>query len=182
DALRAETDEHNHRYHVLDAPVVSDAAYDKLMTELIDLEQARPELVTPHFLTQRVGAVLLSSFDSVRHVVHMRSLGTAFDAEVIHAFSKRVFDSLQGGGMASAEDEVQYVAELKFEGLAVSLRYEEGRLVRAATRGDGQVGEDITSNIRTLRSVPLKLHGDYPQVLEVRGEVLMNRRDRKSVV
>src|SRR3546814_6949687 len=107
----------------------------------------------------------------------MRSLGNAFDAEDIHAFSKRVFDTLHGAGMAGAEEKVQYVAELKFDGLAVSLRYEQGRLVRAATRGDGQTGEDITSNIRTLRSVPLMLTGDFPQVLEVRGEVLMNRRD-----
>ncbi|AEC20277.1 DNA ligase [Pusillimonas sp. T7-7] len=177
ETLRAEINEHNHRYYVQDAPVVSDAAYDKLMTELIELEQTHPELITPESPTQRVGAEPLPSFDSVRHAVPMRSLGNAFDAEDIHAFSKRVFDTLHGAGMAGAEEKVQYVAELKFDGLAVSLRYEEGRLVRAATRGDGQTGEDITSNIRTLRSVPLKLKGDYPQVLEVRGEVLMNRQD-----
>src|SRR5690606_24266731 len=157
-------------------------AYDKLMNELLEIEQAHPELITPESPTQRVGAQPLAAFASVRHAVPMRSLGNAFDADDVLAFSKRVFDTLLGAGMAAAEDQIQYMAELKFDGLAVSLRYEEGRLVRAATRGDGQVGEDITSNIRTLRSVPLKLHGDYPQVLEVRGEVLMNRRDRKSVV
>lgn len=177
EALRAEINEHNHRYHVLDAPLVSDAAYDRLMNSLIELEQAHPELITPESPTQRVGAQPLSALGSIRHAVPMRSLGNAFEEQDVNAFSKRVFETLRGAGLAQAEDQVQYVAELKFDGLAVSLRYEEGRLVQAATRGDGQTGEDITGNIRTLRSVPLKLKGDYPQVLEVRGEVLMNRRD-----
>src|SRR3546814_12700021 len=107
----------------------------------------------------------------------MRSLGNAFQAEEVQALDKRVSDTLADAGLAGPDGRVEYVAELKFDGLAVSLRYEQGRLVQAATRGDGQTGEDITSNIRTLRSVPLMLTGDFPQVLEVRGEVLMNRRD-----
>lgn len=176
-ALRAQIAEHNRRYYVLDAPVVSDAEYDRLMSELLELEQAHPDLVTPESPTQRVGAQPLAAFKSVRHAVPMRSLGNAFQAEDVLAFDKRVSDTLTGAGMAGADGLVEYVAELKFDGLAVSLRYEQGRLVQAATRGDGQTGEDITSNIRTLRSVPLMLAGDFPQVLEVRGEVLMNRRD-----
>src|SRR5690606_14168365 len=149
------------RYYVLDAPVVSDAAYDRLMNELVALEQAHPELIVPESPTQRVGAQPLSAFDSVRHAVPMRSLGNAFDPDDIHAFSKRVFDTLLGAGRAGSEDPIQYMAELRFDGLAVSLRYEDGRLARAATRGDGQTGEDITSNIRTLRSVPLQLQGQW---------------------
>ncbi|HWK70704.1 MAG TPA: NAD-dependent DNA ligase LigA [Burkholderiaceae bacterium] len=176
-ALRTQIAEHNRRYYVLDAPVVSDAEYDRLMSELLELEQANPDLITPESPTQRVGAQPLSAFKSVRHAVPMRSLGNAFQAEDVLAFDKRVSDTLAGAGMAGADGQVEYVAELKFDGLAVSLRYEQGRLVQAATRGDGQTGEDITSNIRTLRSVPLMLAGDFPQVLEVRGEVLMNRRD-----
>jgi len=176
-ALREQLAEHNRRYYVLDAPVVSDAEYDRLMSELQELEQAHPELVTPESPTQRVGAQPVAAFKNVRHAVPMRSLGNAFQAEDVLAFDKRVSDTLAGAGMAGPHGLVEYVAELKFDGLAVSLRYEQGRLVQAATRGDGQTGEDITSNIRTLRSVPLKLRGDFPQVLEVRGEVLMNRRD-----
>ncbi|MBB5216731.1 NAD-dependent DNA ligase LigA [Parapusillimonas granuli] len=177
EALRSEIAQHNHRYYVLDAPVVSDAEYDRLMNELIGIEQAHPDLVTPESPTQRVGAQPLAAFGSLRHTVPMRSLGNAFDPEDIQAFDKRVSDLLAGAGMLAPGGQVEYVAELKFDGLAVSLRYEQGRLTRAATRGDGQTGEDITSNIRTLRSVPLKLIGRYPDVLEVRGEVLMNRAD-----
>src|SRR5690606_20810829 len=129
EALRAEINQHNHRYYVLDAPLVSDAAYDKLMTELLEIEQAHPELITPASPTQRVGAQPLAAFDSVRHAVPMRSLGNAFDADDVRAFSKRVFDTLLGAGMVGAEDRIQYMAELKFDGLAVSLRYEAGRLV-----------------------------------------------------
>ncbi|MGB3289832.1 MAG: NAD-dependent DNA ligase LigA [Burkholderiaceae bacterium] len=176
-SLRAEIAAHNRRYYVLDAPIVSDAEYDRLMSELLELEQAHPELVTAESPTQRVGAQPLSAFQSVRHAVPMRSLGNAFDAEDVQAFDKRVFDTLVGAGLVGADAQVEYVAELKFDGLAVSLRYEQGKLMQASTRGDGQTGEDITSNIRTMHSVPLMLAGDFPQVLEVRGEVLMNRRD-----
>jgi len=180
ESLREQIAEHNHRYYVLDAPTISDAEYDRLMQELQALEAQHPDLITPESPTQRVGAQPLAAFASVRHAVPMRSLGNAFDPEDVRAFDKRVSDTLRDAGMAGS-GAVEYVAELKFDGLAVSLRYEEGRLVQAATRGDGQTGEDITSNIRTLRSVPLRLKGDYPQVLEVRGEVLMNRRDFEAL-
>lgn len=181
DVLRAEIARHNRLYYVQDAPVISDAEYDRLMTELAAIEDAHPDLITPESPTQRVGAAPLAAFKSVRHAVPMRSLGNAFDPADVVAFDKRVADTLHGAGMTAADGLVEYVAELKFDGLAVSLRYEQGRLVQAATRGDGQTGEDITGNIRTLRSVPLTLSGDYPEVLEVRGEVLMNRRDFDSL-
>ena len=168
---------HNHRYYVLDAPVVSDAQYDKLMSELQELEQAHPELIVPDSPTQRVGAEPLAAFHSVRHAVPMRSLGNAFSEEDILAFDKRVADTLRGAGLLAEGGHVEYMAEFKFDGLAINLRYEGGVLVQAATRGDGQVGEDVTSNIRTMRSVPLRLHGQAPDVLDVRGEVLMYRAD-----
>ncbi|RIY39208.1 NAD-dependent DNA ligase LigA [Neopusillimonas maritima] len=175
--LRDEIAAHNHRYYVLDAPIISDAKYDELMVRLQALEQQHPDLIVPESPTQRVGGAPLAAFDSVRHAVPMRSLGNAFDPEDIHAFDKRVADTLRAAGMLGLDQTVQYTAECKFDGLAISLRYENGLLMQAATRGDGQVGEDVTSNIRTLRSVPLKLRGDFPEVLEVRGEVLMYRSD-----
>jgi len=177
DALRAEIAQHSHRYHVLDAPVISDAEFDRLMVELQAIEQAHPDLITPDSPTQRVGDQPLAAFKSVRHAVPMLSLGNAFTGDDIAAFDKRVADTLRDAGMVDKDSFVEYVAEFKFDGLAVSLRYERGRLVQAATRGDGQTGEDITGNIRTLRSVPLKLAGDFPEILEVRGEVLMHRAD-----
>jgi DNA ligase (NAD+) len=175
--LRAEISAHNVRYYVHDAPVISDAQYDRLLHELIELEVLHPDLITPDSPSQRVGNAPLAAFNSVRHAVPMRSLGNAFNEQDIVAFDKRVADTLHGAGLTADDGKVEYVAELKFDGLAVSLRYENGRLVQSATRGDGQTGEDISANIRTLRSVPLKLSGNYPNVLEVRGEVLMNRSD-----
>ncbi|WP_246806618.1 NAD-dependent DNA ligase LigA [Neopusillimonas maritima] len=175
--LRDDIALHNHRYYVLDAPVISDAQYDRLMQELADLEAQHPELVTPESPTQRVGAAPLDAFDSVRHKVPMLSLGNGFDPDDIQAFDRRVTDGLLGSGLLKDGEHVAYHAEYKFDGLAVNLRYEAGRLVQAATRGDGQEGEDITSNIRTLRSVPLQLKQGYPSVLEVRGEVFINIRD-----
>ncbi|KAA0888672.1 NAD-dependent DNA ligase LigA [Pusillimonas sp. ANT_WB101] len=177
EVLRSQISDHNHRYYVLDQPTVSDAEYDRLMVELQSLEEAHPDLITPDSPTQRVGAQPVSGFDSVRHAVAMLSLSNAFETEDVEAFNKRVADTLRGAGLTNNDGLVEYEAELKFDGLAVSLRYEQGKLVQAATRGDGQTGEDITSNIRTLRSVPLSLRGEYPVVLEVRGEVLMNRAD-----
>lgn len=178
ETLRREIDEHNHRYYILDAPVVSDAEYDRLMNELVALEQAHPDLLTPDSPTQRVGAAPQSAFGSVRHAVIMRSLGNAFEAEDVVAFDRRNTEALAAAGLLPDAGKVEYVAELKFDGLAVSLRYEGGRLVQAATRGDGQSGEDITANVRTVRSVPLRLRGQgLPEVLEVRGEMLMTRAD-----
>lgn len=177
DTLRTLIAQHNHNYYVLDAPVASDAEYDRLMGQLAALEQANPDIITPDSPTQRVGGKALDAFTSVRHAVRMLSLGNAFSAEDIHAFDRRVADTLRSAGMLGATTLVEYAAECKFDGLAINLRYEQGRLVQAATRGDGQTGEDVTSNIRTLRSVPLRLADQAPRILEVRGEVLMNRAD-----
>ncbi|QKH34386.1 NAD-dependent DNA ligase LigA [Achromobacter pestifer] len=175
--LRAEIEQHNVRYYVYDDPSVSDAEYDGLMRELQALEAEHPELVTPESPTQRVGAAPVSAFGSVRHVVPMLSLGNAFDEEDVAAFDRRVTDTLRGAGLLGLAQEADYFCELKLDGLAISLRYEDGRLVQAATRGDGQTGEDVTSNIRTIKAIPLQLKGAFPKVLEVRGEVLMNRAD-----
>jgi DNA ligase (NAD+) len=176
-ALRATIEQHNYRYYVLDDPTVSDAEFDALMGQLQALEQQHPDLVTPDSPTQRVGGKPLDAFSSITHVVPMRSLANAFDPDDVQAFDRRVGDTLRAAGMLAADALVDYAVELKFDGLAVSLRYEQGRLVQAATRGDGQTGEDITANMRTVSSVPLRLMGQYPDILEVRGEVLMLRSD-----
>ncbi|MCM8622290.1 MAG: NAD-dependent DNA ligase LigA [Candidatus Accumulibacter sp.] len=171
-ALRAEIEEHNHRYYVLDAPLLSDAEYDRLFRELQALEAAHPELVSADSPTQRVGAAPLPEFAAVVHATPMLSLNNAFaDAEVA-AFDHRV-----GEGLAINGD-LDYSAEPKFDGLAVSLTYQDGMLLRGATRGDGATGEDVTANLRTLRSIPLHLQGSgWPTLLEVRGEVLLWRSD-----
>jgi DNA ligase (NAD+) len=176
-SLRTQIEQHNYRYYVLDEPEIDDTAYDGLMLELQALEASHPELITPESPTQRVGAAPVSAFGSVRHAVPMLSLGNAFAAEDVLAFDKRISDTLTGAGMADAAGQVPYFCELKLDGLAISLRYEQGKLVQAATRGDGQTGEDVTSNIRTIRVIPLQLKGNPPDVLEVRGEVLMFRKD-----
>ena len=175
--LRAEIEQHNVRYYVYDEPSVSDAEYDGLMRDLQALEAEHPDLVTPESPTQRVGAAPVSAFGSVRHVVPMLSLNNAFSEEEVAAFDRRVTDTLRGAGMLGPAQQPDYFCELKLDGLAISLRYEDGRLVQAATRGDGQTGEDVTSNIRTIKAIPLQLKGAAPKVLEVRGEVLMNRAD-----
>ncbi|WP_420225663.1 NAD-dependent DNA ligase LigA [Pigmentiphaga litoralis] len=176
-ALRDELAEHNHRYYVLDAPIVTDAEYDKLFGELVALETEFPLLVTAESPTQRVGGAPLSAFGNVRHAVPMLSLNNAFEDDDIVAFDKRVRDTLKAG-----DTPVTYACELKFDGLAISLRYENGALAQAVTRGDGQTGEDVTANIRTVRAIPTRLrastaHGKAPAVLEVRGEVLLFRAD-----
>jgi len=166
--LRATLRHHEYQYHVLDAPEVPDAEYDRLMRELRELESAHPELITADSPTQRVGAAPLAAFDQVRHEVPMLSLDNVFDEESFLAFYKRVQDRLK------SSDPLTFCCELKLDGLAVSLLYEDGELVRAATRGDGTTGENITSNVRTIRAIPLRLTGDnIPRRLEVRGEVFM---------
>src|SRR5690554_5463346 len=172
-ALRREIEEHNYRYYVLNDPAVPDAEYDRLLRELEEMEAAHPELVTPDSPTRRVGAPPGREFRAVRHEVPMLSLGNAFSKEEVHDFDRRV---RKGLGLDDGE-EVDYYAEPKIDGVAVSLRYENGRYTRAATRGDGTTGEDITENVRTIPSVPLVLRGSgHPPVLEVRGEVFMTRR------
>ncbi|HED38962.1 MAG TPA: NAD-dependent DNA ligase LigA [Chromatiales bacterium] len=167
--LRDEINHHSYQYYVLDAPQIPDAEYDQLMRKLEALEKEAPELITADSPTQRVGAKPQAGFDEVVHAVAMLSLDNAFSDEEMRLFDKRLRERL-------AVDAVTYCAEPKLDGLAVSLRYEDGRLIRAATRGDGRVGEEITQNIRTISSVPLCLIGSsWPRILEVRGEVYMPR-------
>lgn len=180
-SLREAIEAHNYRYYVLDDPSVDDAEYDRLMTQLQALEQEHPELVTPESPTQRVGATPSGAFEPVRHAQPMLSLGNAFAQEDVEAFDKRVNDTLRAAGMLAEDAQTEYFCELKLDGLAISLRYEAGKLVQAATRGDGQTGEDVTGNIRTIKAIPLTLKAGAPAVLEVRGEVLMNRKDFDSL-
>ncbi|WP_440996852.1 NAD-dependent DNA ligase LigA [Arhodomonas sp. SL1] len=161
---------HNHRYYVLDAPEISDAEYDALLRELQALEHAHPDLVTPDSPTQRVGAPPLEAFEEARHELPMLSLGNVFSEAELLEFDRRVRER---AGAA-----VAYVCEPKLDGLSVNLRYEDGVLVGAATRGDGRVGEDITVNVRTIRSVPLRLDSEEaPSLVEVRGEVVIRKSD-----
>ena len=171
--LRAQIDEANHRYYVLDDPTIEDAVYDRLLRELTELEAAHPELATPDSPTQRVGAPPSSAFASVRHEVPMLSLGNSFTADELREFDTRV---RRGLGRTDADAPVTYVCELKIDGLAISLRYEGRSFVRGVTRGDGSTGEDVTANLRTVRAIPLRLRADPPgDRLEVRGEVFMPR-------
>ena len=162
--LRADINRHNHLYFVLDSPEVSDAEYDALMRELRRIEEERPDLVTPDSPTQRVGAEPAAGFSEVRHPRPMLSLSNAFDGKELTAWHARVAGLLE-------RDSFDLVCELKYDGLAVALTYENGVLVRGATRGNGAVGEDVTLNLRTINSVPLRVLGDAPRLFEVRGEV-----------
>jgi DNA ligase (NAD+) len=174
--LRGEIERHDHAYYDLDAPIIPDAEYDKLFRELQELEAQYPELRTSDSPTQRVGGRALPQFAPVRHAVPMLSIRTETDTEAsgARAFDARVRRELGLGEGAAA---VEYAAELKFDGLAISLRYEDGVLTQAATRGDGEVGEDVTQNVRTVRRIPLRLRGDAPPLLEVRGEAFISRPD-----
>src|SRR5690554_6868294 len=175
-ALRSEIDAHNYRYYVLDEPTIPDAEYDRLFRELRALESEHPELVTPESPTQRVGGAALAAFGQVRHEVPMLSLGNAFEEQDLIDFDRRAREGLDipVGDLFGSNEELEYSCEPKLDGLAVSLLYENGQLVRGATRGDGTTGEDISANVRTVRNIPLKLRGSgWPDVLEVRGEIYM---------
>ncbi|MBN1521111.1 MAG: NAD-dependent DNA ligase LigA [Candidatus Aureabacteria bacterium] len=172
ETLRRTIEEHNYRYYVLDSPVISDAEYDGLFRELQKMEEEHPDLITPHSPTQRVGAGPLEAFNKVRHTVPMLSLESLMGESEIDDFFRRVFDGLKG----KTRKDIEFVSELKFDGLAVELVYEKGRLVQASTRGDGVTGEDVTQNIKTIPSIPLLLRGKeekIPDRLEARGEVIM---------
>jgi DNA ligase (NAD+) len=180
--LREQINHHNYRYYVLDDPEVPDAEYDRLFRELQALEADYPELISPDSPTQRVGAEPLAAFGEVTHAVPMLSLGNAFSDEEVVDYGRRIADKL-------GQNDVQFTAEPKLDGLAISLLYEEGILIQAATRGDGTTGEDVTQNVRTIKSVPLHLVGkDYPRILEVRGEIYLpkagfealNKRQREA--
>jgi DNA ligase (NAD+) len=166
-ALRAQIASHDYRYYVLDEPTVSDSEYDGLMQELKALEAQHPELITPDSPTQRVGGTPVSDFGVIEHAVPMLSLDNGFSEQDLLDFDRRVHERLR------TEADIAYSAEPKLDGLAVSLTYRGGRLTRAATRGDGIHGEDVTANVRTIRAVPLSLRGSPPAVIEVRGEVFM---------
>ena len=170
----------DHEYYVLDAPSVPDAEYDRTFNELKALEALYPEFKNPASPTARVGGAVRSDLAKVTHAVPMLSIHTEtdFSSEGAIAFDRRVRSEL---GLTDDDPEIQYDCELKFDGLAANLRYEKGVLVQAATRGDGQVGEDVTANVRTIRSIPLKLEGDVPDVLEVRGEVIMHCEDFEAL-
>ena len=178
-ALRKTIEQHNHQYYVLDDPKISDFEYDALMQELIALEEANPELVTPDSPTQRVGGQILEGFEPVTHQVVMQSLNDVFSEQELIDFDARVRSALDG-------EQVEYVVEYKIDGLSVSLEYHDGTFVIGSTRGDGTTGENVTQNLKTIRSIPLSI--DYPQgVLEVRGEVFMPKsafatlNDRREV-
>ncbi|HFE38612.1 MAG TPA: NAD-dependent DNA ligase LigA, partial [Gammaproteobacteria bacterium] len=169
-SLRAEILEHNYRYYVLDDPEIPDAEYDRLLRELNELESENPQFITPDSPTQRVGAEPLAAFSQVKHQVAMLSLGNAFSEQEVIDFEQRIKNEL-------GCEAVEFCAEPKLDGLAVSLRYEHGHLVLASTRGDGSTGEDVTHNVRTIQSVPLRLRqANVPDVLEVRGEVFMPKK------
>jgi DNA ligase (NAD+) len=170
-ALRAQLNHHNHLYYVLDTPEIPDSEFDRLFRELQSLEQQFPDLVTADSPTQRVGGTPLGEFGEVRHEAPMLSLGNAFEEQEVRDFDRRVRELL------GTKAQLEYAAEPKLDGLAISLIYEHGLLLRGATRGDGTVGEDVTRNVRTIHSVPLRLMGEgYPALLEVRGEIFMPKK------
>ena len=175
-ALREQIERANYQYYALDEPTIPDVGYDRLFRELQDLEREHPGLATSDSPTLRVGVAPLDAFSQVKHATPMLSLNNAFDAEEVRAFDRRVRDALESG------DEIEYTAEPKFDGLAVSLTYEQGLFTLGATRGDGYTGEDVTANLRTVKALPLRLRGKAPpDLLEVRGEVLMLRRDFEAL-
>ncbi len=173
--LRRELDEHNYRYYVLDDPVISDAEYDRLLKELHELEGQHPDLITADSPTQRVGAAPAEGFETVEHRIPMLSLANAFEADEVREFDRRIRDQLD-------LEIIEYCVEPKLDGVAIALRYEQAELVLAATRGDGRRGENVTSNVRTIRSIPLRLRGEnLPDTLEVRGEIFMTRSGFKQL-
>jgi DNA ligase (NAD+) len=170
--LKDELNQHNHRYYVLDEPTIPDSEYDRSMRRLQDIEQQHPELLSDDSPSQRVGGAALPSFSQVSHAVPMLSLDNAFSEEELEAFDRRISDRLN----YKDDQQIDLVCEPKLDGVAVSLLYSQGLLVRGATRGDGKVGEDITANVRTINSIPLRLNGDgIPELLEVRGEIYLPR-------
>ena len=163
--LRSELQQHNYNYYVLDKPTISDFEFDMLLNELIDLEKQNPQFYDPNSPTQRVGGELIKSFDTVAHEYRMLSLGNTYSAEELVDFDKRITKLV--------ETDIEYVCELKYDGVSISLKYENGELKQALTRGNGTHGDDVTVNIKTINSIPLKLKGDYPSKFEIRGEIFL---------
>jgi DNA ligase (NAD+) len=163
--LRSELQQHNHNYYVLDKPTISDFEFDMLLNELIDLEKQNPQFYDANSPTQRVGGELIKSFDTVAHEYRMLSLGNTYSAEELVDFDKRITKLV--------ETDIEYVCELKYDGVSISLKYENGELKQAITRGNGTHGDDVTVNVKTINSIPLKLNGDYPSKFEIRGEIFL---------
>jgi DNA ligase (NAD+) len=163
--LRSELQQHNHNYYVLDKPTISDFEFDMLLNELIDLEKQNPQFYDANSPTQRVGGELIKSFDTVAHEYRMLSLGNTYSAEELVDFDKRITKLV--------ETNIEYVCELKYDGVSISLKYENGELKQALTRGNGTQGDDVTVNVKTINSIPLKLKGDYPSKFEIRGEIFL---------
>lgn len=167
--LTDEINRHNYNYYMLDNPTISDYEFDQLLNQLILLEKQYPDYVLPDSPTQRVGGSVTKQFKTVKHVFPMLSLGNTYSEEELQDFERRVHELVNGN--------VEYVCELKYDGLAISLVYEKGLLVRAVTRGDGVQGDDVTNNVKTIRTIPLKLQGDFPDLFEARGEIIMNHEN-----
>lgn len=165
--IKKNIEEHSYKYYVLDAPEISDLEYDAMFKRLLEIESLYPELASPDSPSQRIGGSILENFKEVRHESPMLSLSNIFEASELEAFDNRLKESLE------SKEEIEYTVEFKFDGLAVSVIYEDGIFVQGSTRGDGYVGEDVTANMKTVKSLPLKLKGDYPKRLEVRGEVIL---------
>jgi len=163
--LRSELQQHNHNYYVLDKPSISDFEFDMLLNELIELEKQHPEFYDANSPTQRVGGDLIKSFNTVAHQYRMLSLGNTYSSDELLDFDKRITKLV--------ETEIEYVCELKYDGVSISLKYENGELVQALTRGNGTHGDDVTVNVKTINSIPLKLKGDYPSKFEIRGEIFL---------
>ncbi len=167
--LTEEINQHNYNYYMLDNPTISDYDFDQLLNELILLEKQYPDYAQPDSPTQRVGGSVTKQFKSVKHVFPMLSLGNTYSEEELADFDRRIHELVNSG--------VEYVCELKYDGLAISLVYEKGLLVRAVTRGDGVQGDDVTANVKTIGTIPLRLKGDYPDLIEIRGEIIMNHEN-----
>ena len=163
--LRKELSKHNHSYYVLDTPLISDSEFDKLLLELQQLEDKSPDLFDINSPTQRVGGAVLDGFKTIKHKYRMLSLGNTYSSDDLHDFDTRL--------RKLTDDAFEYVCELKYDGVSISLTYENGQLVQALTRGDGTQGDDVTENVKTIKSIPLKLDGDYPTNLEIRGEIFL---------
>ena len=173
--LSTEIDQHNHNYYVLDKPTISDFEFDKLLEELISLEKQFPELLSPTSPSQRVGGAITKTFQTVKHTYPMLSLSNSYSTEDLIDFDRKVQEGLGLQNDLFASNTVKYVCELKFDGLSIGLHYKNGEFVQAITRGDGVQGDDVTTNAKTIRSIPLKLKGNYPSSFEIRGEIFMSR-------
>jgi DNA ligase (NAD+) len=174
--LSLEINQHNYNYYALDKPTISDFEFDKLLEELIDLEKKFPEFISKNSPSQRVGGTVTKEFKSVKHVYPMLSLGNSYSFEDMIDFDRKVFEGLQIQHNDLFASQVQYVCELKFDGLSIGLTYKEGELLQAVTRGDGVQGDDVTNNVKTIKSIPLKLQGSYPSLFEIRGEIFLPKR------